>query len=122
MFDALELDRKLKAAGKKIKSNCAHPGGANTDLSRSMPKWLFKLVRYTILPLFTHPIADAAVPTLEAALDSASKGGQYYGPQGLLEMRGPSGIATIAKHAQDVEQSKQLWRVSEQLTGATYNL
>ena len=119
---ALELDRKLKAAGKKLRSNSAHPGGAETNLSRNMSPWILGLMKYTILPFITHSAANGAVPTLEAALAPTAIGGQYYGPQGFLEMSGPSGIASMAKHAQDIKTSKKLWQISEQLTGASYHL
>jgi len=119
---ALELDRKLKAARKKIISNSAHPGGAYTQLNRNMPKWVFGLMRYTILPFITQPASDGALPILEAALAPAAEGGQCYGPQGFLEMTGPSGVATIAKHAKDIDVSRKLWQLSEQLTGANYHL
>ncbi len=64
---ALELARKLKATGRKIKSNSAHPGGAITDLDRNMPRWAHRLMKYTVLPFITHSAADAVLPTLEAA-------------------------------------------------------
>lgn len=119
---ALELARKLKSAGKKIKSNCAHPGGANTDLSRNMSQWSLRLMKYTILPFITHSRADAVLPTLEGALAPTAESGQYYGPQGFLEMSGPPGIATKAKQTLDTEAAKKLWKLSEQLTGAIYQL
>ncbi|GLR72219.1 oxidoreductase [Agaribacter marinus] len=119
---ALELDKKLKKAGKKIKSNSAHPGGAHTNLGRNMPKWLLTLMKSTILPFITHPASNGALPILEASLAQDAEGGQYYGPQGFLEMSGVSGVATIAKHAKDMNKSEHLWRISEQLTGASYRL
>lgn len=120
MMYALELARKLKTAGKKIKSNCAHPGGANTDLSRNMPQWALRLMKYTILPFITHSRADAVLPTLEAALAPTAESGQYYGPQGFIEMSGPPGIATMAKQTLDTDTAKKLWELSEHLTGAAY--
>lgn len=119
---ALELDRKLKTAGKKIKSNSAHPGGADTNLSRNMSQWVFGLIKYTILPFIIHSASDGALPTLEATLAPTAEGGQYYGPQGFLEMSGPSGVGTIAKHAQDIDISKKLWQISEHLTGAMFHM
>lgn len=116
---ALELDRRLKKAGKKVKSNSAHPGGAYTNLSRNMSRWLLAMMKYTILPFITQSAADGALPILEAALSPLAEGGQYYGPQGFLEMTGPSGVASIAKQALDLDISKQLWQTSERLTGAS---
>jgi NAD(P)-dependent dehydrogenase (short-subunit alcohol dehydrogenase family) len=117
---SLELSRKLKVAGKKIKSICAHPGGSNTDLSRNMPQWVNILIKYTILPFISHSAADAVLPTLEGALAATAESGQYYGPQGFLEMSGLPGIATIAKQTLDTNVAKKLWKLSEQLTGANY--
>lgn len=117
---AIELDRKLKTAGKKIKSNSAHPGGVYTDLSRNMSPWLLGMMKHTVLPFITHSAADGVLPILEAALSPMAEGGQYYGPQAFLEMRGPSGVATIAKNALDIDISKKLWQLSEELTDATY--
>ena len=119
---ALELDRKLKASRRKIISNSAHPGGVYTRLSRNMTKWVLGLMRYTILPFITQRAADGVMPILEASLSPAAEGGQYYGPQGFFEMTGPSGIATIARHARDIDVSSKLWQLSEQLTGANYHL
>jgi NAD(P)-dependent dehydrogenase (short-subunit alcohol dehydrogenase family) len=119
---SLELNRRLKASGKQIVSNCAHPGGVMTNLSRNMSPWLLSLMKYTLLPLITHSASSGAMPTLEAALSATSQGGQYFGPQGFLEMSGESGIATIAKQALDTELSKALWQLSEALTGAKYHL
>lgn len=119
---ALELDRKLKLAGREIRSNSAHPGGAYTDLSRNMSPRLLVFMKYTILPFITQSAKDGAVPILEATLSPTAEGGQYYGPQGFLEMRGPSGVATIAEAALNMELSKKLWQLSEELTDATYHL
>lgn len=119
---ALELDRKLKAAGKKIKSICAHPGVSNTDLSRNMSQCIHGIVKYTVMPLISHSPADAALPSLEAALSPLAEGGQYYGPQGLFQMSGPPGIALKSKQALDKNVAKKLWQLSEQLTDATYHL
>ncbi len=119
---ALELARQLKIAGRKIKSNSAHPGGAITDLGRNIPRWADRLMKYTILPFITHSRADAVLPILEGALAPTAESGQYYGPQGFLEMSGPPGVATIAKQALDTDAAKKLWELSDQFTGAIYQL
>ncbi len=119
---ALELDRKLKVAGKKIKSNAAHPGVSLTDLSRNTNKWVYQLMKYTIIPFITQSAADGALPILEASLSTTAEGGQYYGPQGFMEMRGCSGVGIIASHALDNDVSKNLWELSERLTKTNYLL
>lgn len=118
---SFELDRKLKIAGKKILANCAHPGGVNTDLSRNMSPFLLGILRRTILPFLTHSIKSGCSPILQAALSKEAQGGKYYGPQGLLEMSGPPGIARVSKNAKDLKIAKKLWLLSVQLTGASYS-
>ncbi len=118
---ALELDRRLKNAGKQIRSNSAHPGGVISGLSRNMSQTALQLMKYTILPFVTQPAAAGVLPILEAALAPSAEGGRYYGPQGFLEMKGPSGRATIAKQALDRDVSEKLWQLSERLTGANYH-
>ncbi len=117
---ALELDHKLKLAAKQIRSNSAHPGGAETDLGRHISPWLLRVMKHTLLPFITHPVAGGVIPILEAALSPSAERGQYFGPQGFMEMSGPSGVASIAKHALDEGGAKRLWHLSEQLTGAQY--
>lgn len=47
-------------------------------------------------------------------------GGQFYGPDGITEMRGyPKVVKSNAKsHDRDVQ--RRLWTVSEELTGVIY--
>lgn len=117
-----ELNRQLKVENRKILSVSAHPGISLTNISRYIPKFIFILLKYTILPFTTQPPKEAAKSILLAALGTNVKGGEYYGPQGFREMIGETGKATKAKHAQDRETAKKLWEVSEELTSSKFNL
>jgi hypothetical protein len=57
-----------------------------------------------------------------AALDADVSGAQYFGPQGILEMSGKPGRGKIMPWAKDPDANRQLWEVSEQLTGAEWPL
>jgi hypothetical protein len=61
------------------------------------------------------------LPILFAATAPDAKGGAYYGPQGLTEMKGPTGPAVIGKHAQDLGVARKLWDVSAQLTSVAWS-
>lgn len=111
-----ELQRLLEQAGKKILSVTAHPGVSNTDLARHMPQYQIALVQYTIGPLLCHAPDKAAMPTVMAALAPDAQGGEYFGPQGFLEMKGKPGRATQSDYAQNQAAAEKLWQVSEQLT------
>ncbi|MDJ0702399.1 MAG: oxidoreductase [Leptolyngbyaceae cyanobacterium MO_188.B28] len=113
---AEELNRKLRHAGKKILSISAHPGVSETELGRYLSKFEELIIRVTISPFLTHSVEQAALPTLMAALDPDVKGGEYFGPQGLLEMIGQPGRATQSKYSQNQQAAKQLWDISEKLT------
>ncbi len=109
-----ELDRRLRAAGSPVKSIGCHPGVSGTDLGRQI--WL-EHVGMKLLNAVLNPPARAALPTLQAATDPTAQGGDYFGPQGFMEMRGPSGPASRTARACDADLAARLWDVSVELTG-----
>lgn len=61
-----------------------------------------------------------ALPTLRAAIDPDAEPNDYYGPAGMMEMRGyPVKVDSISA-AKDPELAQRLWRVSEDLTQVQY--
>lgn len=121
---ALELDRRLRAAGSPVMSVAAHPGVAQTPLFlRTEHKGMERVVRKGIglsIRLFLNSAAQGAVPTLFAATAANAETGSYYGPQGYEEMRGGDvGPAKTSERAQDREMAEQLWSECERLTGVT---
>lgn len=115
-----ELQRRLEAQGhKQTISTIAHPGVSVTNLGRHMPKWVH-LIAPIFSRLFTHEPAKGALPTLWAALGAAD-GGDYYGPTGWREMKGPPGKVGSTKLSKDKAVAKRLWEVSEELTGFKYS-
>ncbi len=108
-----ELDRRLRSAHSTVKAVGCHPGIATTELSRH----IFGGTVLTALlgPLFNTP-AMGAWPTLQAATGDVSSG-DYFGPQGLADMRGRSGPARRTAQATDPTLAKRLWDVSVEMTG-----
>ncbi len=117
-----ELQRRLNKAGKQILSVSAHPGMAPTELARHMPWYQLLFLKYTIGLFFFHPVEDAAMSTVMAALCSEVKGGDYLGPQGILEMVGKPGLAKKSSASQDTAAAERLWDISEQLTGCEFRV
>lgn len=114
MLHFAELDRRLRAAGSPVRAIGCHPGVAATELMRHSGPFKF----FTpLFGLFLNSAAQGAWPTLQAATDPAAQGGDYYGPQGLGEMRGASGKARRSAAAQDRELARRLWDVSVARTG-----
>ena len=124
---ALELDRRLRAAGSPIRSIAAHPGIANTNLFQTgdynpIERTMRKAASVLIGALLNTQ-AEGAIPTLYAATAAEAVGGGYYGPQSLWETRGgDAGPAMIAPRARDVGDATRLWTACEQLTGKKFRV
>ena len=108
-----ELARRL--AGRKTIAVAAHPGGSTSELTRHQPGWLQTAFR----PLM-QDTDMGALPTLRATTDPSVRGGQYFGPDGFMEMRGYPELVTSSDRSHDIGDQKRLWTVSEQLTGVTF--
>jgi NAD(P)-dependent dehydrogenase (short-subunit alcohol dehydrogenase family) len=121
---AIELDRRSAANGWGLTSVAAHPGIATTDLVANGPSVGANVFVRTIIPIaeriLGHSAAAGALPTLMAATMPGVKGGQYFGPQGWLELKGVPGPGKIEKHALDADVGLKLWEASERLTGVTF--
>jgi protochlorophyllide reductase len=120
----LELDRRARRAGLDLVSVAAHPGYTGTSLvanmagSREGP--LADLIRFfgEIGTRFVaQSIPAGALPTLYAATSPDVRGGDYYGPDGPLELRGHPGRAHIPRVAWDAGVSTALWDRTSALTG-----
>ncbi len=125
MSHTLELNRRLQKSGSNIIALGAHPGFAATNIHQAspslQPKTAFAQWRKELLePLIPRP-PQAALPIIHAATADTVKGGDYYGPRGLLEIASKKvGRARINPVAKKPELAQQLWAVSEQMTGVRY--
>ena len=112
---ALELDRRLRAAGSPIASIACHPGVAKTELTRQVG-WA-KIVMPIFGPLL-NTAKQGALPALQAATDPSAQGGDYYGPYGFMEATGgSSGRAMATATARDPLLAARLWEISKDMTG-----
>ncbi|UGT59776.1 oxidoreductase [Nocardia asteroides] len=111
-----ELQRRLTAAGSPVLAAAAHPGYAATEL-QSHTETFLDTVMAVGNRVFAQSAAMGALPELYAATAADVEPGGYYGPKGFGGTRGypaPSGSTAAAK---DDEVARQLWELSEQLTG-----
>lgn len=119
---ALELHRRSRENGWGIVSVAAHPGVANTDLFANGPgansgvAWVSRLA----LKVIGHSAAEGALPQIMAATMPGVQGGQYFGPQGWKELKGPPGPGKIGPRALDSGIAAKLWLASEALTGVAF--
>jgi NAD(P)-dependent dehydrogenase (short-subunit alcohol dehydrogenase family) len=118
---AYELARRAHRVSSRLISVAAHPGVATTGFvaATGMPGPMVAIGNLAIR-LFGQDSVHGALPGLYAATMPNVQGGQYWGPDGLLEVRGAPAQAKPKPHALDRDVWLRLWTVSEQLTGVTY--
>jgi NAD(P)-dependent dehydrogenase (short-subunit alcohol dehydrogenase family) len=120
---ALELARRSEAGGWGVRSIAAHPGVSRTDLLLNAPGRLsFAAIMRRALWFVFQPAAQGALPTLFAASSPDARSGSYYGPDKLSETRGHPALSKVPAQATDRESSARLWQLSEQLTGASFQV
>lgn len=119
-----ELQIRLSESGTETIAVAAHPGLTSTNLGHENPGGMVSAVMAITRPVFEQIFAQSAamgaLPTLRAATDEAVRGGDYYGPGGVSEMRGhPVAVGSSGRARNDAD-ARRLWEMSEELTGVTY--
>uniref|UniRef100_A0A5Q5BEV4 Short-chain dehydrogenase/reductase SDR n=2 Tax=unclassified Mycobacterium TaxID=2642494 RepID=A0A5Q5BEV4_MYCSS len=112
-----ELQRRLDT--RDAIAVAAHPGVSNTELMRHLH---LPPVFNPLVGVLTQSPTMGALPTLRAATDPTVRGGQYFGPSGLGEIRGYPELVTSSAQSRDVDLARRLWTVSEELTGVAFPL
>ncbi|MEP7037598.1 MAG: SDR family NAD(P)-dependent oxidoreductase [Acidobacteriota bacterium] len=115
LYFTFKLNRRLKENGFDTIATAAHPGWTATELQRHTGVIEF------LNGFFAQDISMGALPTLRAAFDETAKGGEYFGPKGLMEMRGYPIEVKPNSLAQDSQIAEKLWQASEQLTGVKFD-
>jgi NAD(P)-dependent dehydrogenase (short-subunit alcohol dehydrogenase family) len=121
---AYELDRRLRRAGLPVKALAAHPGFASTHLAANgqygrSSGGIASILDGAIKLVSPNTAAQGAWPTLVAAT-SDLPGATYVGPDGLLEWGGRPRVTTSNKLSNDESAQRQLWELSERVTGISY--
>jgi NAD(P)-dependent dehydrogenase (short-subunit alcohol dehydrogenase family) len=119
---ALELDRRLRAAGSGVKSLAAHPGYAATHLQSAAVPTPDRLVMVVTNALVAQSADRGALPSLYAATEPGLDGGLYIGPDGPGEFRGHPRVVSPNRAARNEAVAARLWAVSEELTGVHFEL
>lgn len=120
LYFALELDKRLKKHNLSPISIACHPGVSATNIlklgTREIPT-VFK----TIANVFLQSPPMGALSTIYAATDRQLTGGEYIGPLGQFQRKGVPAIGTPHRKVFNSEVSRNLWTVSEQLTGIVFD-
>lgn len=116
---ALELQRRLTAAGSSVRSFAAHPGYASTNLQTRTGNGLFDAAGRVGNKVIAQSAEAGAWPALFAASQDLP-GGAYVGPDQMREMRGHPALAGRSARASDLGLAEKLWAASEDLTGVSF--
>ena len=103
----------------------AHPGNVPTALWRTSSSLERALIspRLRVLNFWLAQSPQlGALPTLRAAVDSAARGGEYYGPGGAFQFTGNPTRVHSSAHSRDTVDRRRLWEISERLTRVSYGL
>ncbi|MFD9654873.1 SDR family NAD(P)-dependent oxidoreductase [Streptomyces mirabilis] len=120
-----ELHRRAQAAGVPVVSTAAHPGFSDTALMHEAGAQTTGLSRMLnkVVPSVSQPAAQGALPQLFAATAPGVRGGVYYGPNGILGLRGkhprPTGIPAAAR---DENRARQWWETTCVLTKMPFDV
>lgn len=118
----IELKDRLAAAGKNIKTMTVHPGASNTDLSRYMPA-MTRFLAPVLAPIMgVSTPEEGAQSSLMAALEPSVEAGDFIGPTGPKEFKGPPGKVDLPNQASDKALCERLWTVSEELLGIEFKV
>ena len=116
-----ELQRRLEARGSSMLSLASHPGYAATNLQAAGPRMRGASLAERIFTIGNRTVAQdaagGALPSLYAATAADVRGGEYFGPGGMMEMKGSPRRVTATAKAHDREAAARLWTLSEELTG-----
>ncbi|SBN63592.1 NADP-dependent 3-hydroxy acid dehydrogenase YdfG [Curtobacterium sp. 9128] len=126
MLFGFELAERLADAGSPVSSVVAHPGLSLDSLAPSRPA----IAPARTEPAWTRPGQrlyaqgkDAgAHPLVHAAVGDDVRSGQYWGPGGPMQLRGPAAVVPAEPRAHDRGAAARLWQASERASGVAFAL
>jgi NAD(P)-dependent dehydrogenase (short-subunit alcohol dehydrogenase family) len=119
-----ELQRRVDQLGIALLALAAHPGFAATNLQSTGPEMRGRSLQARLTSkvsgLVAQSAAMGALPTLFAATAPDIPGDSYIGPGSFGEQRGHPKFVGRSAAASQTADARELWEVSEVLTGVTY--
>ena len=121
---ALELQRKLTAAGSSVESLLAHPGFAIDTLAPKRPGIndglsFGKRLSDVASAVLSHGKDRGAWPVVRAAIDPAARGGEFYGPK--RSVTGKPVLVDPVGSSSSEEFGAEFWRQAEAATGIRFD-
>jgi len=121
---AYELGKRFENAKLGIESLAANPGFIKTNILKdnayTTRSFGFKLMFGIAESLVAMSPDQGALPIMRAATDRTLKNGDFVSPMKAGGMRGLPKLVTLTNTAYNDENAKELWKISEELTGVKY--
>jgi NAD(P)-dependent dehydrogenase (short-subunit alcohol dehydrogenase family) len=121
-----ELVRRLNGHSDQLKVTAAHPGYADTELQSKGAEMKGSKLSAKLFRFANKLVAQSgemgALPTLYAATAPDVKQAGYYGPGGILKMKGYPAADQPKQDLMDPEVARKLWELSEEMTGVKFGL
>jgi len=117
---ARHLAKVATRHGWHVASIAAHPGYTRTNLQTagaSLGRDKPRRAPGTGLPLLpSQGVEHGTEPMLYAATSVDAVNGGYYGPNGFMELVGPTRVARLNRRMRDDATGARLWALAEELT------
>lgn len=115
----LELQRRIEKADNEVLSVASHPGVTGTELARYISKEEFN----NIIKVYGELMEpwQGALPSLYAAINTNTKGGDFIGPDQDGGLRGYPVKAEVIPVVLNEAEAKKLWEFAEDATGVVYS-
>jgi len=121
-----ELGRRLTEKGGTVTAAAAHPGYSDSELLIKNPSKNLSQVRAGFFKLTNSLVAQSGemgvLPALYAATAAGVDQAAFYGPGGLLKLRGAPVPDTPNKKLVIDEAAGRLWDISEALCGLEFRV
>lgn len=114
LYFTYELADKFGKDADAPKITAAHPGWTRTELQRHAGGLRF------LNNFFSQGPDMGVLPTLRAAIDPEARSGDYFGPARFFEMQGYPVKVKSNRRSHDKEAARQLWDISEKMTGVSF--
>ncbi|KTD61166.1 SDR family NAD(P)-dependent oxidoreductase [Legionella spiritensis] len=118
-----ELARRFNYCESSVKSIAVHPGSARTQMLKQNP---WANCQHSFFQLSEQMVgqtpAEGARPTLHACLHSDVKNGDFYGPDGILELRGSAKLVRGSRDSESKISGYELWNHTMNLLRIDFNL
>ena len=111
--------RLQELIGDKTMVLAAHPGISSTNLGSHLKVLRYRFAKF-IFGLFNQSQYMGSLPGVRASTDKNAKGGDYFGPDGLFEIKGFPKKVKSTKRSHSKELQDVLWNESVKLTGLNY--